>query len=66
MGHFQDAIADYDYAIRGAPGVASSWLMRGLAKKAGNVEGAQADIDKGKAMDPTVAARYASYGVVID
>jgi hypothetical protein len=30
------------------------------------VEGAQADINKGKAMDPNVAARYAGYGVAVE
>jgi tetratricopeptide (TPR) repeat protein len=66
MGHFKEAIADYDQAIGGDPGVASSWMMRGLAKKAAGMDGAQADIDKGKTMDPKVAARYASYGVAVD
>ena len=46
--------------------MASSWLMRGVAKRAAGVDGAQADIDKGKAMDANVAARYASYGVDTD
>lgn len=66
MGHYPEAIADYGHAIKGAPSVASSWLMLGLAKKAAGVEGAQADINKGKAMDPTVAARYAGYGVAVE
>jgi tetratricopeptide (TPR) repeat protein len=66
LGHFQEAIADYDRAIEGDPNVASSWLMRGQAKKAAGVEGAQEDIDKGKAMDPKVAARYAGYGVTVE
>lgn len=66
MGKYPEAIADYERAIDGAPGVASSWLMLGLVKKAADVEGAQADIDKGKAMDPNVAARYAGYGVTVD
>jgi lipoprotein NlpI len=66
MGHYPEAVADYEHAIQGAPAVASSWLMLGLAKKAAGVEGAQADINKGKAMDPNVAARYAGYGVAVD
>jgi tetratricopeptide (TPR) repeat protein len=66
MGQFEAAIADYDLSIWGDPGVASSWMMRGLAKKAAGVDGAQLDIDKGKSMDPNVAARYASYGVAVE
>ena len=66
MGHYPEAIADYGQAIKGDPSVASSWLMLGLAKKAAGVEGAQADINKGKAMDPNVAARYAGYGVAVE
>jgi tetratricopeptide (TPR) repeat protein len=66
MGHYPEAITDYERSIKGAPAIASSWMMLGLAKKAAGVEGAQADIDKGKAMDPNVAARYAGYGVDVE
>ena len=66
MGHYAEAIADYERALAGDPAVASSWLMLGLAKKAAGMDGAQADIDKGNAMDPNVAARYAGYGVAVD
>jgi tetratricopeptide (TPR) repeat protein len=66
LGHYQEAVADYDRSIQGNPAVASSWMMRGLAKQAAGLEGAQSDIDKGKAMDPNVAARYASYGVAVE
>jgi tetratricopeptide (TPR) repeat protein len=66
LGQYQEAIADYDRAIAGDPSVASSWMMRGLAKRAVNLEGARSEIDKGKGMDPGVAARYAGYGVAVD
>lgn len=66
MQHYAEAIADYERAIAGAPAVASSWMMLGLAKKAAGMEGAQEDIEKGKAMDPNVAARYAGYGVAVE
>jgi len=66
MGKFAEATADYDRSIAGNPNVASSFLMRGVVKRAAGVADAQADIDRGKAMDPTVAARYASYGVATD
>ena len=66
LGRFEEAVAAYDSAIGVNPSVPSSWLMRGMARKAlGDPEG-EADIAKGKAMDPNVAARYGSYGVQID
>ena len=63
MGKYAESIADYDRSLAGDASVASSWLVRGLAKRAAGVAGAQEDIDKGKAMDPKVAARFAGYGV---
>jgi tetratricopeptide (TPR) repeat protein len=63
MGKFTESIADYDRSLAGDASVASSWLVRGLAKRAAGVAGAQEDIDKGKALDPNVAARFAGYGV---
>jgi tetratricopeptide (TPR) repeat protein len=62
-GNFAEAIADYDRSLKGAPDVGSSWYMRGMAKRAAGVEGAQADIDKGLSLEPGVADRYAGYGV---
>jgi tetratricopeptide (TPR) repeat protein len=64
MGDFQAAIADYDKSIEGNPKVGSSFFMRGLAKRAaGDLAGGDADIAKGKQMEPDVADRYAGYGV---
>jgi tetratricopeptide (TPR) repeat protein len=65
MGRHKEAVADYDRSIEGDPSVASSWMMRGLARKALGENDAQADIDKGKSMDSSVAARYSSYGVQV-
>ena len=62
-GKFAEAIADYDRAIEGAPDVASSYYMRGMAKRAAGLPGAQQDIDKGLALEPGVPERYAGYGV---
>jgi len=62
-GKFTEAIADYDVSIEGNPNVGSSFYMRGRAKRAAGVEGAQEDIDKGLSLEPGVAQRYAGYGV---
>jgi tetratricopeptide (TPR) repeat protein len=62
-GKFAEAIADYDRSIEGAPDVASSYYMRGMAKRAAGVPGAQEDIAKGLALEPGVPERYAGYGV---
>ena len=60
---FSDSVRDYDAAIGGLPEVASSWYVRGLAKRAlGDAKGAEADIAKGLALDPKVGERYAGYG----
>ena len=62
-GRFSDSVRDYDAAIGGLPEVASSWYVRGLAKRAlGDAKGAEADIAKGLALDPKVGERYAGYG----
>ena len=44
------------------PGIASSWHVRGLAKRAlGDEAGAKADLDKAQALDAGVAERYRGY-----
>jgi tetratricopeptide (TPR) repeat protein len=65
-GKFAESIADYDKSLAGNPAVASSYYMRGRAKKAAGLEGAQEDIDKGLSMEPGVAERYAGYGVAAE
>ena len=63
-GRFAESVHDYDAALAAQPAVASSWYVRGLAKRAlGDAAGAEADIAKGLALDPKVAERYAGYGV---
>lgn len=67
LRRFDDAIADYEVAIKHDPSVASSFLIRGLARRAGqDVTGADEDIAKAKAMDASVVARYSSYGIPAD
>jgi tetratricopeptide (TPR) repeat protein len=64
LHQYRESIGHYDQAIAKAPGVASSWLVRGLAKRAiGEEAGAAADIAKSAEIDPGVAARYAGYGI---
>ena len=63
-GKFADAIADYDHSIEGDPNVASSYFMRGLAKQAAGIDGAQADIDKGLQLEPGVRERYVRVGIL--
>jgi len=63
-GKYVEAITDYDRSIEGDPGVGSSWYMRGLAKQAAGVEGAQVDIDKGVELEPGVRERYVRVGIL--
>jgi tetratricopeptide (TPR) repeat protein len=63
LGRYAQAVADYDRSLQGDPGVASSYLMRGLARRALGAAGSDDDLAKSRQMDPGVAARYASYGV---
>jgi Tfp pilus assembly protein PilF len=65
QGRFEESIAAYSDSISGNPSVASSFLVRGLAKRALGQAGAEEDVSKGLELDPGVAARYASYGVII-
>lgn len=66
LGRHGEAIAAYDTAISGDPSVASSWLVRGLAKLALGEAGAETDIAKSRSIDPKVAARFGGYGIEID
>lgn len=66
MGRHADAIAAYDRAIGGDPKAASSWLVRGLAKRAAGDASGDADIAKALEIDPNVGARYQGYGIRID
>ncbi|MDC8014942.1 hypothetical protein [Tahibacter soli] len=53
---YEQAVADYDRSLGGAP-VASSFYVRGLAKRAlGRVEESDADIARGKQLEPGVVA----------
>jgi hypothetical protein len=64
MNDDKDAIADYTAAIAINPKLASSYFVRGLAKRRdGDAAGGDADIAAAKAIDPKIAETYAGYGV---
>lgn len=62
-GEYREAIASYDASLQSNPGIASSYYMRGLSKRALGGQDAQADIDKAVSLEPGVRERYAGYGV---
>ena len=64
MGEYDKAIADFDAALKRAPDLASSLYGRGLAKlKKGDLEGGNADITAGRAIEPTLDEEFAKYGL---
>jgi tetratricopeptide (TPR) repeat protein len=64
MGHHDLAIEHYTRSIEASPDWASSYLVRGLSRRAvGDTEGATADIAKARSIDPAITTRYAAYGV---
>ncbi|HRF07765.1 MAG TPA: tetratricopeptide repeat protein [Xanthobacteraceae bacterium] len=64
MRRYDDAIADYNAALKIAPQKAHSLFGRGLAKLGkGDQAGSAADIAAAKAINADIAARYESYGV---
>lgn len=64
LGQYEQSIADYDRAIAGDATMASSFYMRGMAKRAlGRSAEAEVDIAKGLQLNSGVATRYASFGV---
>lgn len=60
---YREAIASYDASIQHNPRAASSYYVRGLARRALGEPGADADIDQGLSLEPGVRERYAGYGV---
>jgi tetratricopeptide (TPR) repeat protein len=59
---FDEAIAHYDKSIALDSNVASSFYIRGLARKASGRDGSD-DIAKGLSMEPGIQSRYAGYGI---
>ena len=59
-----DAIADYDAALKLSPKLAGSLYGRGLARlRKGNTDDGNADIAAAKAIQSDVAEEFARYGV---
>ncbi len=66
MGLLDDAIRDYNAALKLDPKNAGSLYGRGLAKqKKGNTEAGNADIAAAKAIQADIAEEYARYGVTL-
>lgn len=66
-GRFQEAFTDYDNAARLVPESASYTFGRGVATlRLGRTEQARADFQRAMALDPTIAARFESWGFSID
>jgi tetratricopeptide (TPR) repeat protein len=66
LGFYRKAIADYTGALSQFHGKkrASALYGRGIARRrGGNVAGAKLDIDAARAIKPTVADEFASYGI---
>jgi tetratricopeptide (TPR) repeat protein len=63
LKRYAESIADYDRSLQRNPDEASSWYVRGLAKRAAGIEGAQADIDKALSLNAGVADRFAGFGI---
>ena len=64
LGQLDNAIADYDAALRLDAKLAGSLHGRGMARlKKGDAAGGNADITAAKAINPDVAKDFARYGV---
>lgn len=64
LGRFQEAIANYDEALKREPRLPGSLYLRGIAKlRLGNAQAAKRDIAAAEAFEPEIAARFAGYGI---
>ena len=64
LSRLDDAVADYDEALRRNPKQAGSLYGRGLAKlKKGDAVGGEADIAAARAIQADIAEEFARYGV---
>jgi hypothetical protein len=63
LGRLDDALADYDAALSGAPQLAPTLYMRGIVRaKKGDPAGLD-DIRQALRMAPNLAKQYARYGI---
>jgi tetratricopeptide (TPR) repeat protein len=64
MQRYDDAIADFDAALKREPGLGASLFARGIARlRKGDKVGGDADLIKARAISATVDKTYAEYGV---
>src|SRR5215467_2582742 len=64
LGRLDDAIVEYDAALKLAPKAATSLFGRGIAKQRnGDTAGGDADMAAAKAIDASIAEKFANYGV---
>jgi hypothetical protein len=64
MGQIDDAIKDYDAALKADPKIAESLYGRGIAKmRKGDVAGGNADIASAKALNPNIVELMDKLGV---
>lgn len=65
VGRDADAIAVFDHALALGPFLSASLYARGIARqRTGDLAGASRDIAAARVFAPTVATRYAEFGVV--
>ncbi len=63
LGRMEDALADLNAALSGAPGLANSLFMRGIVRtKLGDAQGAK-DVALALRMNPGLKSTYARYGI---
>ena len=64
QGQFDQAMADFDQALKLRPTLASALYGRGVAKiKEGENASGEADVSAAKAIKPNVAEEFARYGI---
>ncbi len=64
MGRLQQAVTDFDAALKYSPKLAEALYARGVARrKLGDVKRGLADIEAARALDASVAESFAIYGI---
>ena len=64
LNQFDNAIKDYDAALKGDPRLAGSLYGRGIAKlRKGDKNGGAADINAAKSVKADIADEFARYGL---
>jgi tetratricopeptide (TPR) repeat protein len=63
LGRLDDALADYNAALNGAPGLAPTLYMRGIVRTSKGDAAGIDDIRQALRMSPSIAEQYARYGI---